>query len=301
MIDIYIKELEERDKIEFLNKGINCINKFILKFIKLTNKIIVKDIEDNKKIYLIPNIEKEKIYKKLRRKIEKEKTITQSVEVILSEKMKKYKENFERIKIVEGRKVFANSLEDVLKKIIGANPLELQDVYILANRYEEKNINIIKKTSSKVKSINIITNEVSKYKILEEMMQEQGIVICVMNNKRKSLKKAKIIINLDFLKENINEYSIFRNAMLINLRLEKVTNLKGFEGMIIQNVDIELNEEKNEWIKQNRLENFSKIEIYESLINKKIDKSKAKITKLYGNNGEINEKELRNWQKILTN
>lgn len=301
MIDIYIKELEEREEIEFLNKGINCVNKFILKFIKLTNKIIVKDIEDNKKIYLIPNIEKEKIYKKLRRKIEKEKTNTQNVEIILSKKMKKYKENFEGIKIVEGRKVFANSLEDILQKVIGENPLELQDVYILANRYEEKNINIIKKISTKVKSINIITNEVSKYRILEEMMQEQGIVICVMNNKRKSLKKAKIIINLDFLKENINEYSIFRNAMLINLIKEKVTNLKGFEGMIIQNIEIELNDNEKEWIKQNSLENFSKIEIYESLINTKLNKIEVKIDKLYGNNGEINEKELRNWQKILTN
>ena len=301
MIDIYVKELETKEEIEFLNKGINCINKFILKFIKLTNKIIVKDIEDNKKIYLIPNIEKEKIYKKLIRKIEKEKTNTQNVEIILSKEMKKYKENFEGIKIVEGRRVFANSLENLLENIIGENPLELQDIYILVNRYEEKNINIIKKISSKVKSINIITKEVSKFKILEEMMQEQGIVICVMNNKRKSLKKAKIIINLDFLKENINEYSIFRNASLINLTQEKLTNLKGFEGMIIQNIEIELNDNEKEWIKQNSLENFSKIEIYESLINTKLNKIEVKIDKLYGNNGEINEKELRNWQKILTN
>lgn len=301
MIDIYIKELETKEEIEFLNKGIKRISNIILKFIKLINKIIEKDIEDNKKIYIIPNIEKEKVYKKVKRKMEKEKTITQNVEVVLSKKLKKYKENFKGIKIVEGRKVFANSLEDLLEKIIGENSLGLQDIYILANRYEEKNINIIKKLSSKVKSINIITNEVLKYKMLEEMMQEQGIVICVMNNKRKSLKKAKIIINLDFSKENINEYSIFRNACFINLLQEKLTNLKGFEGMIIQNIEIELDDSKKEWVKTNRLENFNKIELYESLINKKLEKSKVKITKLYGNNGEINEKELRNWQKILTN
>ena len=37
---------------------------------------------------------------------------------------------------------------------------------------------------------------------------------------------------------------------------------------------------------------------YESISN---SNEKIEISKLHGNNGKISEKELRNWQKILTN
>ena len=131
----------------------------------------------------------------------------------------------------------------------------------------------------------------------EEIMQEKGIAICIANNKRKSLKNAKIIINLDFSKEELNKYTIFRSATIINLTQEKITNLNGFDGIIVQ--DIELEFEESKWVKKNKLlENFRRLEIYETMIN---EKQKMEVSKLYGNNGPISEKELRNWQKILTN
>ena len=61
--------------------------------------------------------------------------------------------------------------------------------------------------------------------------------------------------------------------------------------------DIEINLKENEGLKYNNvLENFRQLEIYESISN---SNEKIQISKLYGNNGQISEKELRNWQKNI--
>lgn len=46
--------------------------------------------------------------------------------------------------------------------------LELQNLYILANEYNEQNLEIIKYLLDKVKTINIVTNNTKKYNLLEE-------------------------------------------------------------------------------------------------------------------------------------
>lgn len=301
MINIYIKELETKEEIIKFYKVPKWLKKIILKIIIKTNYIIEKQIDENKKIYLVPNIEKEKVYRKIKRKLEKEKIKTQKVQVILSNKVKKYEKYFKNYLIADGKNTFLNSIEEILNKISQKKPLALQDIYILTNQYCEKSNSIIKKLASKVKTINIITNQVQKYKNLEEIMQEQGIILCVANNKKKSLKKAKIIVNLDFTNEEIKQYNIFRNAIFINTTKEKITNLRGFEGIIIQNIEIKLEENQISFIQKNYLNKaFSTIELYETLEKNKKEKGVI-ISNLYGNNGKIDEKELGNIQKILTN
>lgn len=296
MINIYIKELEKQEFLEFY-KLPKWTRNFVWKIVRILNLILIKEIDENKKVYFIPNLEKEKTYKKLQKKLEKEKIKTQKIQIILSKKIKKYKEYLKQYKIVDGKQSFIKSIEEILLKVLEENPMQMQDIYILTNKYCEQNIFIIKKLSQKVKTMNIITKEIEKYKSLEEMFEEKGIAICIANNKKKSLKRAKIIINIDFSKEELNKYAIFRNALIINIAQDKLTNLKGFEGIIVQDIEIDL--EDDELLKQNKLlENFRNLEIYESVANVK---EKIQISKLYGNNGQISEKELRNWQKILTN
>jgi len=298
LINVYINELEKEEVSEF-NKFPKWTRNIIWKFIKKLNLILKKEIEENKKIFYIPNIEQKSIYKKLNKKIEKEKTKTQKVQIILSKKMKDYKKYFKEQKILNGKKIFINNIEEILLKVLEENPIQMQDIYILTNTYCEQSISIIKKLASKTKTINIITKEIGKYKTIEEMMQEKGIVISIANNKKKSLKKAKIIINLDFSKEELSKYTIFRNAMIINITQEKLTNIKGFEGIIVQDIEVQFKLKELEWINKNKLlEKFRALEIYESIGN---NNDKFKICKLYGNNNQISEKELRNWQKILTN
>lgn len=296
MINIYIKELEKQEFLEFY-KLPKWTRKFTWKIVKILNLILKKEIDENKKIYFIPNIEKESVYKKLYKKLEKEKTQTQKIQIILSKKLKQYKEYLKQYKIVDGKQSFIKLVEEILLKVLEKNPLQMQDIYILTNRYCEQSIFIIKKLSQKVKTMNIITKEIEKYKTLEEILGEKGIAICIANNKKKSLKRAKIIINIDFSKEELSKYAIFRNALIINIAQDKLTNLKGFEGIIVQ--DIEVYFKENKVLNQNGLfENFRQLEIYESISN---SNEKIQISKLYGNNGQISEKELRNWQKILTN
>lgn len=296
MINIYIKELEKQEFLEFY-KLPKWTRKFAWKIVKILNLILRKEIDENKKIYFIPNIEKESVYKKVCQKLEKEKTQTQKIQIILSKKLKQYKEYLKQYKIVDGKQSFIKVVEEILLKVLEENPLQMQDIYILTNRYCEQSIFIIKKLSQKVKTMNIITKEIEKYKTLEEMLGEKGIAICIANNKKKSLKRAKIIINIDFSKEELSKYAIFRNALIINIAQDKLTNLKGFEGIIVQ--DIEVYFKENKVLNQNGLfENFRQLEIYESISN---SNEKIQISKLYGNNGQISEKELRNWQKILTN
>lgn len=235
MITIYIKKFknEEEENAKGFSRLIKNIYKFIIdKF----NILQIKKITENKKIYLIPNINKTSIYKRILRNIKKEKTKTEKVQIVLEKEIKQYIEFFQGYKIIDGRNIFFNSIEDILNIILKENLLELQDVYILTNYYQEKNINLIRNLASKVKTVNVITKEIQKYKNLESMMEEWGIPIVVSNNKRKSLKKAKIIINLDFSKEELEKYIIYRNAVIINLNLEKITNLKAFDGIVIKDI-----------------------------------------------------------------
>ncbi len=283
MINIYIKEL---DKIDYEKEGKSLIRKVKWKLINDFNIIQTKEIESGKKIYLIPNIYKKKIYRKLIKKLENEKTKTEKLQLILSNKIKEFEDYFSNYKIVNGRRTFVNLLEKILKKILKDNLLELQDIYILTNSYNAENINTIRNIASKVKTINIITNKIDKFRILERMLESQEITIS--NNKRKSLKKAKIIINLDFKKEEIKQYIINRNAIIISLTGEKLTSLKGFNGNIIRDIELKLEDRYKEFVQKNNLINFKNLEIYESLINLNEKNTLPEISKLIGNNGEVN-------------
>lgn len=302
MINIYIKELKERDTIELYNRIPKYIKKFIIGLHTKFNKIIVREIYENNKIYLIPNINQKKVYGKIRKKIEKEKSKTQKVQAILEEKIKKYKEELNNIKIIDGKNAMLEQIEEILDYILGNNPIELQDIYIVTNSYDESSINVIKKLALKAKTMNIITKNIEQYRTLETILEDKGIILNIANNKKKSLKKAKLIINLNLSKDEINTYQLFRNSIIINLSKEKLVNLKGFEGTIIDNIDINLEKSAIEIFENNNIiNNFKNIEIYQSLNEIERRNVKTKISKVYGNNGILGQKELINMQKILTN
>ena len=301
MITIYIKQWK-REEIFNKYKLPNWIKNIAYNIIKKLNYIRIKEIGENKKLYLISNATKESTYKKIRKKLEKEKTKTQKMQIVLAKKIKPYKAYFQGYKIVDGKSTYIYSIENLLENILEEQPLALQDIYLLTNHYTAESTNLIKKIAPKVKTMNIITKEIEKYKALEEILQEQGIIMSISNNKKKSLKKAKIIINVDFSNEQLTQYSIFRNSIFINIAEEKTIQIQGFQGIMVQTIQLQLNEENIQWVQQNKLEDeFVQLEIYESLQECKTDKNQIKIENLYGNHGKIDKKELRNWQKILTN
>lgn len=114
----------------------------------------------------------------------------------------------------------------------------------------------------------------------------------ITNNKKKSLLKVEIIINIDFAEENINKYKIYDKAIIININDKINIQSKRFNGINVNYYKIEI---PNEY----KLEGFQDEIIYESLLygksfknaNKEILKDNIKINKLIGNNGIIKEHE----------
>ena len=302
---IYIKELDKNDRLSSVEKYPKFLHKIIINCIwKIKGFIIEKIDEQNQKYILLNSNNKEKKIKRIIKKIIKEieknkKTSRRKIEVVLSERLKEHKDEFIGLKILDGKSIYKDYLKEVIQDILGNNPIELQDIYFLSNLYANSNISVIEKMATKVKSINIITKDIKNYSIFENILLEKGIVTTILNNKKKSLKKAKLIINLDFTGEEIRKYNIFRKACIINLNDTIIKKLQGFEGIIINGVNIELNEKQEEFFKGNNLLlNFKKIELFEGL---RQEQEKVEISALYGNNGEISKKERLNVQNILTN
>ena len=65
--------------------------------------------------------------------------------------------------------------------------------------------------------INIVTSNIKQFAGLEEEAEQNFEPISVLNNKRKSLRNAKYILNVDFSGEKIKEYSIDRTAVIFNI------------------------------------------------------------------------------------
>ena len=294
---IYIKEAKNREDLIKKVDMPKFFEKIIINFKKVFNIITIKKIDELHYLYIIPKIRNAKIIEGIIKKKGKAK-------IVLSKELKKYEK---QLNLENENKIIVYFLYNILEYIMNITDMkiELQNLYILANEYNEKKLQIIKYLAAKVKTVNIVTNNVKNYNILEEKLyKEQGILITVANNKNKTLKRAKIIINLDFNNEEINSYKINRTSIIINCVKEKM-QISYFQGIIINNIDIFI--EKKEIFRQLYRE-FNEIDIYNSLkINKtnyieninEIQQDKIKIKNLVGNNGIIDVKEIANIQKNL--
>ena len=117
----------------------------------------------------------------------------------------------------------------------------------------------------------------------------------ISNNRKKSLLKSQIIINMDFPEELINKYKIFDNAIIININDKINLQSKRFNGINVNYYKINLPEEY-------KLDKFMDEIVYESLIytknnykeiSKKIMQDNIKIIGLIGNKGIINKNEIK--------
>ena len=112
----------------------------------------------------------------------------------------------------------------------------------------------------------------------------------IMNNKKKSLAKAKIIVNIDFPQELINQHIIYEKAIIIDCYENIIINKKRFNGVILQDYDIDI-KDINKYILEN--EKYYRKELYEAEFYKKqpyenirdkIQKDGIKINKLLSTN-----------------
>lgn len=290
---IYVKELVNDNELKFQKNIPKILKKIIIKLIKVFNIIVIQNIKNDEYIYRVPRISN---LKRLRKILNKSK----AKKIILSKELKKYSKE---LGIEENNKIPKYLIYNILKYIenIINTQIELQSIYFLTNVYNSENIQTISNLAENIKSVNVITNKLKEYNRLEKKLYDTGNLIAITNNKRKSLRKANFIINLDLTNEELGSYNINRNSIIINCANEKITKLSCFEGIIINNIQIkgEDNEFGNSFDYIDILTNhILKGNIYDKSINMV---KNIQITNLIGNNGIINKKEILNMKKILTN
>ena len=215
-----------------------------------------------------------------------------SKKIVLSKKVKQqenyvdylYSYNYE---IVDGKWLFQMLIFEVLEYVIKKLKIKNEDIKIgiLVNDISSLAIYAIQKLVLKYKYVRIVTNHIELFQNIEEKIsQEQGIFINVGNNKRKSLSKTNIILNLDFPTELINRYTMNNTATIINFKGNVKIKNKRFNGLNIN--DYEIN-----WKTNPHLENFEAKDIYVAMqykhqpieeILKKIKKDRVTIQYLQG-------------------
>lgn len=211
---------------------------------------------DNNKILLPVLIGEEISEKKSKKMAEKTKKILDKCicnKLIISKNIKKI-ENYinylhsYNIKIVDGKWLFQVLSSEAIEYVVNKRKLKKEDteISILVNDLTEILLENIKQIIRKYKKVNIVTNHSEKFKNIEKnILEEEGIIIAINNNKRKSLSKSKIILNADFPTELINKYTIFDEAIIINLRGNVKINKKRFNGININDYEIQYTDTTN--------------------------------------------------------
>lgn len=199
--------------------------------------------------------------------------------------------------VVDGKWLFSLLATDTLDFILEKMQLKKEEtnIAVTVNELTDYGLTNIKILAKQYKSVNIVTNHIEKFKKIEETFyEEEGIMITVTNNQRKSLAKAKIILNIDFPQELLNQYRIYEEAVIVNLEGNMKIHRKRFQGRIIN--DYEINSEKEELFTIAHAEKYPRKLIYEAQFyqkqpfqkaREKIQKDGIKIEKLYLKNGEF--------------
>lgn len=276
--------IEKNDKPNFIQKKLN-----ILKFID--NTIILPITENTKE----KNIEKIAI--KTRKIIQKN---SNSRKIVLSKEIQKEQTyinylNTYGIQISDGKWLFEILLPNITEYIIEKKKIDKVNISILVNDLTDVELENIKILARKHKTINIVTNHIEKFRKLEKDLQEnEGIIITITNNKKKSLIKSQIILNIDFPTELINKYNIKDDAIIVNIKGKTKINKKRFSGLNINNYEIDFRDDKkNQKALNNKyyLKDMYESELYKKQrireIKEKIKYDKVVIKKLILNNGEL--------------
>lgn len=256
----------------------------------------IKFENDNCKIYL--KLEKEKNIKKVINNLIK----NEVTNVVLDKNLYENKDfinalNAHNIKIFEGKWLIKYLSIEILDYITNQKEIKKEEteIAITTNEITDLAIETIKILSKQYKRVTIVTNHIDKLrKIEKEIYEKDGILIVLSNNQKKSLSKAQVILNIDFNKEVLNKYKINENAIIVNLEGDMKIDSKRFNGININDYEIETGREEIIWrenIKKFRTKDLLEAVLYmkDTFVNikGKIKKSDISITRLYGVNGIV--------------
>ena len=278
--------IQEIDKPSWLSKTFNIV--------KLENNRIILPIETDK----ISDKKAQKLAKKTKKILDK----TNCNKLVISKNIKKIDNYMNQLYtyqylICDSKWLFEVLAVRVLDFIIEKFNMKKQEtqVAILVNDLTENTLENIRIIVKQYKCVSIITNHIEKFKKLEQqILDENGIMITITNNKKKSLAKAQIILNVDFPTELINKYYINEKAIIINLKGNVKIEKKRFNGININ--DYEIKVENVEELDKNFLTKYKMADVYEAKLYKKttyknlieiLEKDKIEILMLQTNNSQI--------------
>ena len=288
----------------------------IIGYIKEENLKPFKEIEirffDNNYIIALAGAKKDKnrIKKKLIKYIQKLKIDA----LVFSKELENFKTSIcemlgsYNVQVLNGKKLMEFMEFQVVKYVLNKQKANMkeEEIYIVFKKSSDIDLNFLKKFIEKFRVVNIVTNDVERLKnVQDNLLENDGILISVSNNKRKALKRAKYILNINLNKEELSKYKINRNAIIINIREIVKYDSSGFEGININQIKIKCPDEFIEKFEQIG-DNFDLVELYESLlfsdniqkrkiedVYDRIDKDDISITGIIGNNGAISDEELQ--------
>lgn len=245
-------------------------------------------VEQSKKVLLFHNIEINRnkiiVNKKMQNyKVEKKAKIARKIkgilinencrQIVVKENLKKDKEFINllyglNINICSPKWLFKMCTKEVVEKILKDNKKEESEIFICVNDVDELIEKFIYIFAKEFKRLCIVTNHIGKFKKIEEKLyQEEGILITITNNKRKSLSKAELILNVDFPKEILNQFAIYDKATIVTWEDDIKILKKKFNGKIIRDCKIEFDKQSDiyEFVKTNELEGYDIMDICQAI------------------------------------
>lgn len=284
---IFLYYIQEADKLTTISKWFNLI--------QLEGEKIILPIKAEEKI---DSKKAQKLAKKTKKIFEK----TRSKKIVISQEIQKQEEYMNllytyNLEIVEGKWLFEVLACKSLDYLLNKKEMKKEEtkITILVNSLSENMLANIRKIAKKYKMVSIVTNHREKFKKIEkQILEEDGIMITVGNNKKKALAKAELILNVDFPSELINQYAIFDKAILVNIRGNVKIAKKRFEGITINDYEIVVNRE--EAFDYDKKTKYKAYQIYEAQMNKRqpyeeimsqIERDNVEVIALMGTNTKI--------------
>lgn len=294
---IYIKYTKDYKEDFNENRFLSFIKKLNFKAKALSGNFFVKKVS-NGDLIILPstnNLTKKKILKFLN--IYSIKTICISREL---EEIGFF--DGENLNVLNGKWLYKYLILNYIKYIYvnqGKNPRE-QEVSFLINKITDVDLENIELTAKFVKNVNVITDSISRIRILaDKLYKENGIILNITKNYKKSLLKSSVIINIDFEEDELNKFIVPRRAIIINIGKNVKVNYKGFEGVNIFDYNVTIPEK----YLSKEFSSFRKEILYESYlykntspknIFKEIKSDNILIESLVGQKGIIRRQEFSN-------
>ncbi len=248
---------DNKEKIAYVRLDNRVYEKNVEKYIRYFRKMCIKSKPEYIDIGLIIDVPEYKKYNQWIKKRIFEQVSSYIKEynidyIVFDNDLEFIMNNFDETKVLNGKLLMKGLIIEILNYIFEVNNknMSLENIYVFVNQYTKSNIHIIKKLVEKFKTVNIITENLKYYKRLENSLYDEGILITVSNNIRKSARNAKYIINIDFCKELFENYNINIDSLIINLTDEVVLFEKKFGGVLVNNFEVCVDEDSAKFIEE---------------------------------------------------